>query len=529
GSYTDLSNKPTIFDGKFSSLTGVPTTLSGFGITDAQITSGKDTSDGYVGLTLFKINFKNNANTSTSFFTNANTTARTYTFPDKNGTVAMTSDITGTNSGVNTGDQTITLTGDVTGSGTGSFAVTIANGSVTEAKQTLADNTTNNVSTINHGYAPKAPNDTTKFFRGDGTWATLPAAAVTSVFGRTSAVTAQSNDYTWAQIDKTTSSLADFTTRAITDLTGTLGVNHGGTGATTLTSNGILFGNGTSALGVTVAGTNGQLLLGVTSGAPAFGTLSGDATITNAGALTIAASAITNAKVSATAAIAYSKLNLTGAILNTDLAGSITASKLVGTDITTLGTITTGTWNGTAIAVANGGTGQTTYTNGQILIGNTTLGTLAKTNLTPGSGIDVTNGAGTITIANGAPAMISGGTGANDIPASLTSFAPFGFMAPQTSDASGTTRTVVTRSGTIKNLFVVQSAVSGNSKTISYTVTKNGVSQTLTASVTGNSVATANDTTHSFTVAAGDEIGITMVAGAVGAGNRANWSVDFVN
>ena len=40
-------------------------------------------------------------------------------------------------SGTNTGDQTITLTGDVTGSGNGSFAATIANDAVTNAK--LAD------------------------------------------------------------------------------------------------------------------------------------------------------------------------------------------------------------------------------------------------------------------------------------------------------------------------------------------------------------------------------------------------------
>jgi hypothetical protein len=42
------------------------------------------------------------------------------------------------------------------------------------------------------------------------------------------------------------------------------------------------------------------------------------------------------------------------------LAGSIAASKLVGTDITTVGTITAGTWNGGTIAIANGGTGSTT-------------------------------------------------------------------------------------------------------------------------------------------------------------------------
>lgn len=52
-----------------------------------QATSGKDTSGGYAGLTLFKINFKNAANTVTSFFTNANTAARTYTFKDYDCTI----------------------------------------------------------------------------------------------------------------------------------------------------------------------------------------------------------------------------------------------------------------------------------------------------------------------------------------------------------------------------------------------------------------------------------------------------------
>ena len=50
-------------------------------------------------------------------------------------------------------------------------------------------------------------------------------------------------------------------------------VANGGTGASTLTQNGILFGNGTSAVGVTAAGTNGQLLIAATSANPAFATL----------------------------------------------------------------------------------------------------------------------------------------------------------------------------------------------------------------------------------------------------------------
>ena len=56
--------------------------------------ANKDATGGYVGLTLFKINFKNVANTFTSFFTNANTAARTYTFQDKDGTIADLNDVT---------------------------------------------------------------------------------------------------------------------------------------------------------------------------------------------------------------------------------------------------------------------------------------------------------------------------------------------------------------------------------------------------------------------------------------------------
>jgi hypothetical protein len=49
-----------------------------------------------------------------------------------------------------------------------------------------------------------------------------------------------------------------------------------------------------------------------------------------------------------------------GKVTNDMLAGSISATKLIETDITRLGTITTGTWNGTTLEIANGGTGSTT-------------------------------------------------------------------------------------------------------------------------------------------------------------------------
>ncbi len=50
------------------------------------------------------------------------------------------------------------------------------------------------------------------------------------------------------------------------------------------------------------------------------------------------------------------------------------------------------------LPVASGGTGQTSFTNGQLLIGNTTGNTLTKATLTAGTGISVTNGTGSITI-----------------------------------------------------------------------------------------------------------------------------------
>ena len=71
-------------------------------------------------------------------------------------------------------------------------------------------------------------------------------------------------------------------------------------------------------------------------------------------------------------------------------------------DITSLSALTT------PISVVQGGTGQTTYTNGQLLIGNTTGNTLTKTTLTAGTGITVTNGTGSITITNTGPDTFPG-------------------------------------------------------------------------------------------------------------------------
>lgn len=54
--------------------------------------NSKDASGGVPGLTQFKLNLKNAAGTITSWFTTAATVARTWTMPNKDGTVAVLAD-----------------------------------------------------------------------------------------------------------------------------------------------------------------------------------------------------------------------------------------------------------------------------------------------------------------------------------------------------------------------------------------------------------------------------------------------------
>lgn len=90
------------------------------------------------------------------------------------------------------------------------------------------------------------------------------------------------------------------------------------------------------------------------------------------------------------------------------LSGSTLGSGVTGSSLTSVGTLTTGTWSASTIAVSKGGTGQTSYSNGELLIGNGSSGSLAKATLTAGSNITITNSAGGITIAAAAGAPIGG-------------------------------------------------------------------------------------------------------------------------
>jgi hypothetical protein len=89
-------------------------------------------------------------------------------------------------------------------------------------------------------------------------------------------------------------------------------------------------------------------------------------------------------------------------VLTTNAQGQVTA--VTNTTIAISGSAVSGNISGSAgnvtgvVAVLNGGTGQTSYVDGELLIGNSTGNTLTKSTLTAGTGISITNGAGSITI-----------------------------------------------------------------------------------------------------------------------------------
>ncbi len=164
-----------------------------------------------------------------------------------------------------------------------------------------------------------------------------------------------------------------------THVSGTLAIGNGGTGQTTAIA-GFNALSPMTTLGDTIfrGSTNAERLAGNITTTKQF--------LSQTGTGTVSAAPVWSA-------VTKSDVGL-GNVENTALstwAGS--------TAITTLGTISSGTWSASTIATARGGTGQTTYTDGQLLIGNTVGNTLSKATLTQGQNITVTNGNGTITIA----------------------------------------------------------------------------------------------------------------------------------
>jgi hypothetical protein len=177
--------------------------------------------------------------------------------------------------------------------------------------------------------------------------------------------------------------------------------------AATTTQNGYMTSAQATKLDGIAAGAS-VTSVGVDGGTTGLTTTGGP--ITSSGTITLAGTlALANGGTGQTSAQAAIN-SLAGAVTNgTYLRGNGSNNVMSAIQAVDLPPIALGSMVSGTLSVTNGGTGQTnSFTNGDLLIGNTTGGTLTKAKLTAGTGITITNGAGSITIANS-------GSGSGDV------------------------------------------------------------------------------------------------------------------
>ena len=187
-----------------------------------------------------------------------------------------------------------------------------------------------------------------------------PNVPVASVFGRTGAVVAASNDYTWAQIDKTTSSLADLTTRSASDLSsGSLALARiaqgGATSNQVMQWNGSTWAPATISSGGSPGGSGSELQY--RSGASTFGAVTSSsvsgANVTLGGNLTLPATTSTTGILYQSSSTFLHAYGTNNTFVGTG-AGNLTSSGTGGNSVLGAGAlvaITTGFRN---VAIGNG-------------------------------------------------------------------------------------------------------------------------------------------------------------------------------
>lgn len=290
---------------------------------------------------------------------------------------------------------------------------------------------------------------------------------------------------------------------SITGLTTPLTVAQGGTGGNTQATarSGIAAAASGSNADITALTNATGILVGApTAGAQGLGTINATGLFINGVGVGTGSGSVTSV-----AATVPSFLSVTGS------------------PITTSGTLAF-SLSGTALPVANGGTGQTTYTDGQLLIGNSTGNTLTKTTLTAGSGISITNGAGAITITSTAgggtvtSVAASGGTTGLSFTGSPITTTGTLTLAGTLAIASGGTGAT---SASGARLTLLAAGSGANSDITSLT----GLTTALTIGQGGTGVATTptngqlligNGTNYSVaTITAGSGVSVTNSAGGI--------------
>ena len=264
----------------------------------------------------------------------------------------------------------------------------------------------------------------------------------------------------------------------------TITVPHGGTGNTTFTAYSLICA-GTTATGifqnVSGVGTSGQVLTSNgSSSLPTWQALPATGTVTSVSGTTGQIDVVngtTTPVISIDAGyVGQTSITTLGTITTGTWSGtiiSIDAAYVGQTSITTLGTITSGTWNGSTITVPNGGTGNTTFTAYSVLCAGTTATGIFQ-NV---SGVGTS---GQVLTSNGASSLPTWQT----LPATGTVTSVSG-TAGQIDVVSGTTTPVIS----IDTGYVGQTSIT-TLGTIT-TGTWNGTTVTVTHGGTGNNTFTA--------------------------------------
>ena len=498
-------------------------------------------------------------------------------------------------SGSNTGDQTITLTGDVTGSGTGSFATTvnsvggINSSTIATLPTTVSSHTssittnTNNISTNTADILLKAPIASPAFTgvptaptpsTSDNSTQLATTAYVKANLSTVSAGTLTGTSLASTITGSSLTSIGTLTSGSVpySLLSGTVPTwnqNTTGNAATATTAGNITATSNITITSLTNLNTVGTITSGIWSGTTIALSNGGTGATTASGALTnLGAEASTN-KSTATdlgstnpsdvlypsqkAVKAYVDAQSAaagvadGSITNEKLAGSIAASKLIGTDITTVGTITTGVWSGTTISLAKGGTGATTAaaarTNLGLVIGTDVMAANYTTTLT-GDVTGAGNGSFATTLANSGVTAGSYGSSTAiptftvDSKGRLTAASTVGITAGVNSlnytststyaaggTISGTSLTLTAADASNPGLISTGAQTIAGAKTFNSNIIGNLTGNASTATTAGNITATSNTSLTSLsnlntvgTITAGTWNGSVIGSNVGGAG-----------